>query len=325
MNDPMNPQFSIVAPVYGVEPYLDACVTSILRQTFNDFELVLVDDGSPDNCPEMCDRWAEKDPCIKVIHQRNAGLSGARNTGLAAARGEFVLFVDSDDAVEVSLLERCAGVISANPAVDVVYFGYVVPGRKERYTLPSSLIGHEKTGDDVLWHVARGTIPSHAWQFIARRSLYHGIEFPVGRVAEDLAVTYRVLERANLVYSLPDCLYRYQVREDSIIGRSTEKQLSYYTDELTSFNEMREAFQGRSELLSAVNANMLDHLFDHYVHANDHDVSQAVAELISGELQELSGSDVLRKHRWKAFLFRTGILKYYSYARNIAKSIVKGK
>ncbi len=325
MNGATTPMFSIVAPVYGVEPYLDSCVTSILEQTFDDFELILVDDGSLDGCPEKCDHWAKQDSRIKVIHQNNAGLSGARNTGLAAARGEFVLFVDSDDSVETNLLELCVSAIEADCALDVVYYGYTVPGRKGEYSLPMSLTGHESQGNDVLWHVVRGTIPSHAWQFAARRSLYQGIEFPVGRVAEDLAVTYRVLSRADKVHALPDCPYRYQVRGDSIIGRSNEKQLSYYADELTSFREMRESFQGRSELLVAADENMLDHLFAHYVYANDRAVSQAVAALISDELKTLKADGLPRKYAWKIILFRTGILRLYSTVRSIVKSIVKGK
>jgi len=90
---------SIIVPVYKVEPYLRRCIDSILAQTFLDFELILVDDGSPDNCPGICDEYAEKDSRIKVIHQTNGGLSSARNRGIAAAEGEYLLFCDSDDYV----------------------------------------------------------------------------------------------------------------------------------------------------------------------------------------------------------------------------------
>lgn len=98
------PTISVVVPVYNVEPFLDECVSSILSQTFSDFELILVDDGSPDNCPQMCDAWAEKDERIKVIHKKNGGLADARNFGIRAASGKYIAFVDSDDWVERQFL-----------------------------------------------------------------------------------------------------------------------------------------------------------------------------------------------------------------------------
>jgi len=98
------PQISVIVPVYDVEAYLDFCVDSILRQSFRDFELILVDDGSPDRCPQMCDGWARKDSRIKVIHRENGGLAAARNTGLQEARGRYTAFVDSDDWIDVDFL-----------------------------------------------------------------------------------------------------------------------------------------------------------------------------------------------------------------------------
>ena len=96
----MNPKLSIIVPVYNVEQYLDKCIKSILNQTFKDFELILVDDGSIDNSGEICDEYAKKDSRVKVIHKKNGGLAAARNTGLIIARGDYVGFVDSDDWIE---------------------------------------------------------------------------------------------------------------------------------------------------------------------------------------------------------------------------------
>lgn len=100
------PAISVIIPVYKVERYLDACVSSVLAQTFGDLEVILVDDGSPDNCPALCDAWAGKDPRVRVIHRENGGLSAARNTGIEAARGQFLTFVDSDDLLEPDTLRR---------------------------------------------------------------------------------------------------------------------------------------------------------------------------------------------------------------------------
>ena len=99
------PTISIIVPVYKTEEYLEKCVDSILAQTFRDFELLLIDDGSPDNCPALCEEAAARDPRIRVIHQKNAGLSAARNTGVEAARGEWIGFVDSDDSIAPEMYE----------------------------------------------------------------------------------------------------------------------------------------------------------------------------------------------------------------------------
>ena len=114
---------SIIVPVYKVEPYLERCVKSILAQSYTDWELILVDDGSPDHCPEMCDTYATEDKRIKVIHKANAGLGMARNTGLDAATGDYIFFFDSDDYVAPTIAEKCIASALENES-DAVIFGY---------------------------------------------------------------------------------------------------------------------------------------------------------------------------------------------------------
>ena len=104
---------SVIVPVYKAEAYLHACIDSILSQTVSDFELILVDDGSPDNCPALCDAWAKKDARIKVIHRENGGLAAARNTGLQAAQGDWLLFLDSDDYWPPHMLEKLRAALAA--------------------------------------------------------------------------------------------------------------------------------------------------------------------------------------------------------------------
>ena len=101
------PIFSIIVPVYNTEQFLDKCVSSILAQTYNDFELILVDDGSPDNCSQICDKYAQSDSRIKVIHKKNSGVSSARNLGISVARGTYIWFVDSDDYIEPFHFSDC--------------------------------------------------------------------------------------------------------------------------------------------------------------------------------------------------------------------------
>lgn len=111
---------SIIIPIYKVEQYLDECVTSIINQTYKDLEIILVDDGSPDNCPQMCDKWAKKDARIKVVHKKNGGLSSARNAGLKVATGEYIGFVDSDDYVDETMYEDLIQVMMQNEKTVVV-------------------------------------------------------------------------------------------------------------------------------------------------------------------------------------------------------------
>ena len=138
---------SVIVPVYNVEKYLDECVQSILNQTFTDFEAILVDDGSPDSCPAMCDAWAEKDSRIKVIHKENGGLSSARNVGVDAAQAEYIAFVDSDDWVETDFLKTLYEV-AVRYGADMVQCNYQMVFEKE--TIPVTSAGfviYEK--DDI--------------------------------------------------------------------------------------------------------------------------------------------------------------------------------
>lgn len=117
-----NPLITIVVPIYNAEKYLNRCIESIVNQTYENTEIILVDDGSPDNCPQMCDEWAEKDSRIKVIHKENAGAGMARNTGLDNANGEYIFFIDSDDYVSTQIAEKC--LLNAEKYdSDVVIFG----------------------------------------------------------------------------------------------------------------------------------------------------------------------------------------------------------
>ena len=130
---------TVVIPVYNVEAYLDRCVKSVVEQTYKNLEIILVDDGSPDNCPAMCDAWAQKDKRIKVVHKENAGAGYARNTGIENATGEYICFFDSDDYVMPSLIEECYTKAKEEKA-DIVTFGHVEVdenGKKLRERIPS--------------------------------------------------------------------------------------------------------------------------------------------------------------------------------------------
>ena len=180
------PKISVIVPVYKVEKYLHECVDSILTQTFPDFELILVDDGSPDNCGKICDEYAEKDSRVRVIHQENQGLSGARNSGMDVARGEYIAFVDSDDRVDIRYLELLLAAVKDGADVAVCRHKEFTDGD----SLPdwegnASIQSYGAVESLVLLYDGSPRMPVNAWCKLFRRGRINDTRFPVGRLHED--------------------------------------------------------------------------------------------------------------------------------------------
>lgn len=218
------PRVSVIIPVFKVERFLDSCVSSVVEQTYHNLEIILIDDGSPDRCPALCDAWSQRDERIRVLHQQNKGLSAARNAGLDAATGEYVLFVDSDDAIDAGLVEKCLMRLRFDQT-DIVLFKHVnmtekgdelSPYRESERFPQSGIIGSA----DALSLLLCQSIHSYAQLRMVKKALYDrlGFTFPVGRTMEDLATTFFVLGEAGKVSVLNEELYRYRQRGDSIVG-----------------------------------------------------------------------------------------------------------
>lgn len=211
------PQISVIVPVYKVEPYLHRCVDSILAQTFIDFELILVDDGSPDNCPAICDEYAEKDSRVHVIHQENGGLSAARNAGIDWAfthsNSQWISFVDSDDWVCTEYLERLFSAAVDNH-VDISICGYIETHGKEPEVAPQHL-------EPQLWHVedfyaAHNINATIACGKLYKKQCFENVRYPVGKLHEDEFTTYKLLFAIQYVAVIPDALYLYYINRDGI-------------------------------------------------------------------------------------------------------------
>ena len=212
-------RFSIVIPVYKVEAYLDECVRSVVDQTFEDFQIILVDDGSPDRSGAMCDTWAEKDHRITVIHQENGGLSAARNTGIRHAQGEYVLFLDSDDWwADETVLERLDVQLRQTP-VDALSFNYrkSYDGNLERPyfdpTLPSSAF------PEALEQMLQGNRwVTGACNKAVRRGLLmeHDLYFRTGITSEDIDWTLRVALAAESFAFANVCMFIYRQHSASL-------------------------------------------------------------------------------------------------------------
>lgn len=214
---------SIVVPVYKVEQYLERCVQSICEQTYPELEIILVNDGSPDCCGEICEELAKKDHRIQVVHKQNGGLSDARNAGVKYATGKYLLFVDSDDYIAKDLVEKTVAEAEKGKC-DLVLFDYycVENGTEEIRTikLPTDRIFSLKEEHQLL------LAPPAAWTKLFNREFYMKAEcpFPKGLYFEDLATTPIFFLKAERISYLKEPLYYYIIRENSIMtGKNYEK------------------------------------------------------------------------------------------------------
>lgn len=212
-------KISVIVPVYKVEPYLRKCIDSVLAQTFKDFELILIDDGSPDNCGRICDECAVRDIHIKVIHQKNSGLSAARNAGIdyvmSHSKSEYITFVDSDDWVEPNYLEELLNGVRAGAKVSCTACAYVYENESLNEHRFSDRGWRIRTPEDFWLSPEPNATISCAKLF--HRSCFADVRFPVGRLHEDVFTTYRLIFQVEQVASREMPTYNYRMRSDSIV------------------------------------------------------------------------------------------------------------
>lgn len=219
----MNEQLiSVIVAVYNVEKYLNKCVESIVKQTYHDLEIILVDDGSKDNSGKLCDEWANKDPRIHVIHKQNGGLSDARNYGLKASHGKWICFVDGDDYISLNMYEVLYKNRSKQGITVCGY--YVVENGKE---LPVPGINNNLTPKEAAnlyltnerKSVSNSSFTyfgSYAWNKLYDRSVFQGVEYPKHKKFEDMYIMLELLHQSNEIRFISDCEYYYIQRKASI-------------------------------------------------------------------------------------------------------------
>lgn len=230
MDTSFQPLVSVIVPIYNVESYLRQCVDSILDQSYKNLEIILVDDGSPDSCGTICDEYARKDGRIIAIHKENGGLSDARNAGMAAMHGEYLMFVDSDDWLPADSVEKLHKMIrtygvqlaigssdrrddngSILRSVDNVYAETAVLDKKEAMA-------------DMLRYGCS------AWARLYHKSIHAGILFPKGEINEDEAIVLRILDRCNRVAVTEQVVYHYRCRPDSITTNTFSQEKLVWKD-----------------------------------------------------------------------------------------------
>jgi glycosyltransferase involved in cell wall biosynthesis len=209
---------SVIVPVYKVEKYLERCVKSIAGQTYKNLEIVLVDDGSPDACPKMCDNFAKQDTRIKVIHKQNGGLSDARNVGIENSTGKYLLFVDSDDYIELSAVEILYNNLKTYDA-DISFsdFAYVYDDNEGEKVTGNKTTIYDKNSSLMQFVETHGVVFVTAWLKLIKREVLGNIRFPVGRLHEDEFTTYKIFTNSTKSVYTSDTLYRYYQRSGSIM------------------------------------------------------------------------------------------------------------
>lgn len=307
-----NDKISVVVPVYNVEGYLNRCVVSVLEQSFENIELLLIDDGSTDESGKMCDALAKRDSRVKVFHQANQGLSGARNTGIDQASGEYVFFCDSDDFISKDALERLYDKLCRENA-DIVACGFShvwddfeKSGREEIFTnsTPGAFSGYEA----VKQMMTNNNICTVAWNKLYKKSLFENVRFPVGVLHEDEATVYKLLYKAKIVSYTPNPLYKYFQRAAGIMGKSVGRRgdhlITALTDRIRYFVEIKEA-----ELVEYSRIALLEHI--KYIYRNDTDVQnrKRLAKLYGDNISLNSAPGVLGVKKKMALL----LWKYVKY------------
>jgi glycosyltransferase involved in cell wall biosynthesis len=214
----INPQITVVIPVYNVELYLEQCVLSVLGQSYTNLEIILVDDGSKDSCADMCDNFAAIDARVKVIHKTNGGLSDARNAAIDVAQGEYIVFVDGDDFIlEDTIFLLYNSLSESNSDISTCGFGNYYGGTpvgQNRASNQSLVLDSERALADMLYQKHTTT---SAWGKLYKTKLFEEVRYPKGEICEDLDTTYRLFSKSSKIVMNTSRCYQYRQRADSII------------------------------------------------------------------------------------------------------------
>lgn len=234
----MNPKISVIIPVYGVEKYLNRCVESVVKQTYKNLEILLVDDGSPDNCPKMCDDWSLRDARVRTVHRANGGQSCARNTGLSYASGDYITFVDSDDWIAPDTYEYCMGLMNSYTEVDVVEFRFVQTHSEFSTPKKTKEVIEVYNGKDILEYYMDSSTRSGSYSVC--RCLFKAptakrYRFREGKINEDIDYKYKVLSDCSCMVVSNQVKYFYwQEGNSTSSGKLKARDLQLYeaADEL---------------------------------------------------------------------------------------------
>lgn len=259
-----SPKISIIVPVYRAEPYLRKCLDSIVKQTYQNLEIILVNDGSPDNCGAICDEYAIRDERIQVIHKENEGVASARNVGLDVATGDYIGWVDSDDWIKPEMFEAML-VAAVSHNADVV-----ICGRIENYPDRGFQAGWQQTEvldkeQAVALLIEDDLVRSYLWDKLWKRTLFQDIRFPQLKAFEDMAVMYQLFMKVERVVCLPDFFYHYEHHDGGLTAApSLESRMDFYKVSRERYEELKQDFPSLAERLIPVLVEATVHIWAAY-------------------------------------------------------------
>ena len=233
-------KISIIIPIYNAEKYLPHCLESIINQTYHNVEIILINDGSTDSCPQICEDYAQNDKRVKVIHKENGGLSDARNAGLKIANGDFISFVDNDDILSISFCDRLVQIALQNDAdiVECSFKKFLDEDQIDKNSIISQGSIEVYSTERALELLMREYFKQMVWNKLYKKEVIQNLDFPKGKMNEDEFWTYKVFGNSKTIVKLSDCLYFYRQHPESMMGKSykinrldgieaLEKRISY--------------------------------------------------------------------------------------------------
>lgn len=294
------PLISIIVPIYNVQVYLRSCIESILSQTYLNLEIILVDDGSTDDCPAICEEYAQKDNRIVVVHKKNGGLSDARNEGLKISKGEYITFVDSDDLVSKYFIESLYGAVSSySTKLAICLVRCIFDEQKlidEKPTMNYSILDKKKTLQQFCsLNFNKSTPFISACSKMYHRSLFDSISFPIGKIYEDVYAGYRIIDQVDKVVAVPCSLYYYRMRNDGIMG---QKETHPYQDVLQPYQSAIEYFNrtNQSDLSSLFYPPLLMREMYRYwvakIVGKNETIASEILSLYKQDVRKLKGTPV---------------------------------
>lgn len=305
-----NELISVIVPIFKVEQYLKECVDSILAQTYAPLEIILVDDGSPDSCPALCDEYAARFERVRVLHKANGGLSDARNVGIETARGEWLAFIDSDDFIAPDFIEALyQAAKAAETKLAIAGFSYVdeagVEIDKEKNTASFSL---QVLNEGEFWRehsFGCGIACTAAWSKLYHRSLLEGVRFEKGKLHEDEFILHNIIRQCPRIATVSKPLYRYRQRGGSIMAGAHERlNFDAMTAFLLRYDYLEEkGYHAAAERTLIGAMNQLSEQRDTAARIIEKSYHQ-----ILPKLSQSQGSSV--STRLKKFLFLRGLLCY---------------
>lgn len=229
---------SIIVPVYNVGKYIDECVNSLVQQSYENIDVILINDGSKDNSGERCDAWAEKDSRVRVIHKANGGAASARNAGLDTATGKWICFVDGDDTVEVDYVKSLVDTaVSADSDASVCGFSYLYRNGKKQCPAVENEIVLDRDG--YMLRFLNDWTASLLWNKIFSRESIGEIRMDEGHKVDDEFFTYRVCMNCKRVSIIPDCMYNYRIRSSSVMQDTSPEKAERYMLDRIAYNTDR--------------------------------------------------------------------------------------